>query len=94
MITDSELNAMCAAYVAGKVAAQEMLHVGNVFLGAFNVADSLGYARESLDWRSAVLGAKRAIAAFGQVWLDADGCIVPAPDKIKLSQWGFGGQAQ
>jgi hypothetical protein len=72
-----------------------MLHPGNVFQGSFNVADSLGYARDSLEWRFAVLGAGRSIAEFGEVWTDNAGRLVPAPaTRVKLSKWGHGGQAQ
>jgi hypothetical protein len=87
MIDENEIETLQAAYMAGKDAARQMLQFGNVFQGSFNVADSLGYARESLEWRFAVIGAGRSIAEFGDVWTDAaTGALVPAPaTRIKLT---------
>lgn len=93
---DAEIRLMTDAYSRGKATAENMLQIGNVFQGSFNIADSLGYARDSLEWRAAVLGAGVAIAAYGEIWTDtATGALVPAPaTRIKLSAWGHGGQAQ
>ena len=89
MTTAPELTVeqMQAAYALGKATAQDMLKIGNVFQGSFNIADSLGYDRESLEWRCAVQGAKLAIADYGQIWTDAaTGALVPAPaTRIKLN---------
>lgn len=76
-----------AAYARGKATAENMLQIGNVFQGSFNIADSLGYDRESLEWRCAVHGATVAIQAYGQIWTDiVTGTLVPAPaTRIKLN---------
>jgi hypothetical protein len=78
---------MQAAYARGKATAESVLRPGNVFQGSFNIADSLGYARESLEWRCAVHGATVAIQAYGQIWTDiVTGQLVPAPaTRIKLT---------
>lgn len=92
----AEIRLMADAYASGKATAENMLHPGNVFAGSFNIADSLGYARDTLEWRCAVHGASIVIAAYGDIWTDpATGVLVPAPaTRIKLSPWGHGGQAQ
>lgn len=83
----AEIRLMADAYALGKATAQDMLKIGNVFQGSFNIADSLGYDRESLEWRCAVHGATVAIQAYGQIWTDiVTGTLVPAPaTRIKLN---------
>lgn len=58
-----EVQAMVKAYNAGKRAAEEMLQVGSVFLGSFNVADTL-YKRDETEWRFAHLGALSHIDCY------------------------------
>lgn len=81
---DTTATATATAYAAGKSAANEMLQPGNVFQGSFNVADSLGYARESHEWRAAVFGAAFAIAQYGDILTDNDGKLAAPTVKIKL----------
>lgn len=88
----ADLAAMQSAYARGKAMAENMLQPGTVFMGSANIADSLGYARESVEWRAASLAASVAIAAYGEIWIDQK--TGRLANRIKLSRWGHGGQSQ
>lgn len=54
---NAQAQEVVTAYTAAQKAARESLGAGKVFVGAFGIADSLGYVRDSLGWNSAVSGA-------------------------------------
>lgn len=53
----NETRAAVEAFRAGETAAIECLKAKGEFLGAFQIADSLGFERNSLNWDCAVSGA-------------------------------------
>lgn len=63
------------AWKAGENAALDNLQVGNVFLGAMNIAAALGYADDTLEHSMAMGGAVRMIRKF-QIFTDNDHVIV------------------
>lgn len=54
---DAAANEVVTAFAAAQEAARANLGAGKVFLGAFGIAESLGYVRGTLGWDSAVSGA-------------------------------------
>jgi hypothetical protein len=63
------------AFRKGAEAAAAMLRPGNVFQGAYQVADSL-FARISPEWEFAVRGAYIEIQHYAPgIWTDAEGRI-------------------
>jgi hypothetical protein len=76
-ITATELKTLVEAHQAGAAAAAEMLKPGNVFEGAFQIADRL-FARTQAEWDFAVKGAYIEIQHYsnGILHTDAEGRIV------------------
>lgn len=75
-----EITSMLNAWKAGENAALDNLKVGNVFQGCMNVADTLGYDKDSLDHDMAMHGALKMIRKF-QVWTDKAGVIVELVER-------------
>ena len=71
----NEITLSVFAFNAGKTYSAAQNIVGNKFYGSFNVADAIGFARNSLEWESAHLGAMLHIGAL-DVWTDANGIMI------------------
>lgn len=57
MTTEFDIEAFATAYFAGNKMAQYEDTVDYDFKGAYQIADELGYSRESIEWDAAVAGA-------------------------------------
>lgn len=63
------------AFKAGEAFSKAHNVAGNEFLGGFNVADKIGFDRESLEWKQAVNGAMSHITTL-EVITDAEGKLI------------------
>jgi len=74
-VVANEMDTMIHAYQCGKEAAKRNLVLGNVFRGGMNIADSVGFQRDTLEWKGAMLGAMMEINGR-EIWTDKEGVIV------------------
>lgn len=72
-MTDEEVRNFLKAYRLGTDKAEELLVEGQLFYGAFNVADRL-YSRDTREWWFAMNGARDYIKDF-EVFVDTEGVI-------------------
>ena len=63
------------AHKAGETFSKAHNVEGNKFFGAFNVADAIGYERDSLEWNCAVSGAMFHINSLPAVIVSNDGIL-------------------
>lgn len=75
----NEVTLSALAFKAGEAYSEAQNTIGNKFFGSFNIADAIGFSRDSLEWHSAVSGAMFHIKEL-DVWTDQNGTMIEAAE--------------